>query len=202
MKKTVYILLVFLTVALAYSCSEEQVGQTPTDKVAPGPVKNPVAESIPGGATITYDLPGDADLLYVKAVWTVNGVEKNTSASFNSKTLTIKGFGTTDPQTVLLYSVDRSQNMSAPVSITITPDTPPVRSIFESISTLAAFGGFQITWQNEAKEDISIVIQGKDEKGEMNEIEVIYSNSKDGKYMVRNLPAVENEFTLSVRDRW
>jgi hypothetical protein len=202
MKKIVYILLVFLMAALAYSCSEEQVGQTPTDKVAPGQVKNPVTESIPGGAKITYDLPNDADLLYVKAVWTVNGVEKNTSASLNSKTLTIKGFGSTDPQTVLLYSVDRSQNMSDPVSVTIVPDTPPVRSILESISMINAFGGIQLSWKNETKEEVSIAVQKKDDKGELNEIDVIYSNSQDGKYNVRNQPAEENEFAVFVRDRW
>ncbi|GHT38946.1 hypothetical protein AGMMS49965_03690 [Bacteroidia bacterium] len=202
MKKIIYILFVFLSVALVYSCSEEQVGQPATSGVVPGQVRNPVAESIPGGAKITYDLPGDEDLLYVKAVWTVNGVEKNTSASLNSKTLVIKGFGSTDPQTVLLYSVSRSKNVSAPVSVPITPGTPPVRSISETIFMKAAFGGLLITWQNEAKEEISIVVQEKDDEGEMKEIDVIYSNTSDGNYTVRNRPAEEREFAVFVRDRW
>jgi hypothetical protein len=202
MKKTIYILWVFLTVALAYSCSEEQIGQTPTDGVAPGQVRNPVVESIPGGAKITYELPTDEDLLYVQAVWTVNGVEKNATASLHNRTLEIKGFGTTDPQTVKLYSVDRSGNRSAPLSVNITPGTPPVDLIVESIHTHSDWGGFLITWENIAKEDVSIVVTVTDSVGNKKEVDVIYSNSAQESYNVRNLPPVEQEFSIQVRDRW
>ncbi|GHT38263.1 hypothetical protein AGMMS49965_01090 [Bacteroidia bacterium] len=202
MKKVIYILFVFLTAALGYGCTEEFVGQPAVDKVAPGQVKNPVAESIPGGAKITYELPDDADLLYVKAVWTINGVEKNATASLHYRSLEIKGFGNTDPQTVALYSVDRSENLSNPVSVSIIPGPPPVTSILESLSMVNAFGGIQLTWKNETKDDISIIVQGKNSIGELTEIEVIYTNSTDGKYVVRNLPAVKREFAVYVRDRW
>lgn len=110
-----YITLTALTACLALSmnsCEKDAVGQTPTDNIAPGKVTNVQIQSIPGGARITYDLPTDPDLLYVKAIWIVNGVEKNNTASLNSRTLDVKGFGSTDPQTVRLYSVDRSQNLS------------------------------------------------------------------------------------------
>jgi hypothetical protein len=202
MKKIIYILFVFLTAALAYSCSEEQVGQTPTDSVAPGPIKNPVAAGIPGGAIITYELPDDDDLLYVKAVYTINGVERNTSASLNYKILEIKGFGNTDPQTIFLYCVDRSQNMSAPVVVTITPETPPLISIAESLDFDVIFGGFRMKWKNETRADVSIVVTTKGEDGEEQEVDVIYSNAADGGYNVRNLPSIEQEFSAYVVDRW
>jgi hypothetical protein len=202
MKKTVYILVASLLIAVAYSCSEEFVGQTPTDNIAPGKITGPKWESLPGGAKITYELPTDDDLLYVKAVYTVNGKEKNTSASLHSKSLEIKGFGSTDTQTVRLYSVDRSGNVSEPVPVEIIPDTPPVKTIFESLEMVAAFGGIQITWKNETKANIAIYVQVKADDGEWVEADVIYSNIIDGKYNVRGMEAVEREFNIYIRDRW
>jgi hypothetical protein len=202
MKKIVYILFAFLLTAIMYSCKEEFVGQTPTNSVAPGKVINPQWVSLPGGAKITYDLPTDDDLLYVKAVYTLNGKEKNTSASLHNKTLEVQGFGTTDPQVIQLYCVDRSENYSEPVSIEIVPGTPPVRTIFESLTMEAAFGGIQLIWQNINKADIAIYVQVKGDDGEWNEVDVVYTNVADGKYNVRGMDAVEKEFNVYIRDRW
>jgi hypothetical protein len=185
-----------------YSCEEEFVGQTPTDSVAPGKVINPQWESLPGGAKITYDLPADDDLLYVKAVYTVNGKEKNTSASLHNKLLEVKGFGTTDSQVIRLYCVDRSGNSSEPVAVEIVPDTPPVRTILESLAMEEAFGGIQLTWKNETGADIAIYVQVKGDDGEWSEVDVIYTGIVDGKYNVRGMAAEQRDFNVYIRDRW
>jgi hypothetical protein len=202
MKKVIYILFVFLTAALVYSCSEEQVGQTPTDSVAPGPVRNPVAVSLPGGVALTYDLPDDPDLLYVKAVYTINGKEKNTSATLFDKSLEIRGFGTTDPQIIKLYAVDRSENMSEPCSIEIVPDTPPIIPISESMILTETFGGVYLKWKNETQASVSIHILVQSEDGDWVEVDVAYSNLVDGNYSVRGMEAEERVFSVYVQDRW
>jgi len=194
-------LTVCFTVSL-YSCEEEVVGQTPTDSKAPGKVTNVQATSIPGGARITYDLPSDPDLLYVKAVWIVNGVEKNNTASLNTRVLEVKGFGSTDPQTVKLYSVDRSKNVSEPTEVSITPSTPPVDLIYTSLKMQEAFGGILFKWDNIAEEDVTLVIEGKTPEGEWEELDVVYSNIAEGSYNLRNQPAEQREFSVIVRDRW
>jgi hypothetical protein len=194
-------LTVCMTV-LMNSCEKDVIGQTPTDKTAPGKVTNVQAMSIPGGARITYDLPTDPDLLYVKAVWIVNNVEKNNTASLNSRTLDIKGFGSTDPQTVRLYSVDRSQNISEPAEVAITPATPPVDLIYSSMEMQEAFGGVLFRWENVAEEDVTLVIEGKTTDGEWEELDVVYSNIPEGSYTLRNQPSEQREFSVTVRDRW
>jgi hypothetical protein len=201
MKKVLYIITAIMLVGMT-GCKEDFVGQPPTDKQAPAPVKNPVAESIPGGAKITYELPNDADLLCVKAIYAINGVERNTSASLSSNVLEIRGFGTTESQTVSLYSIDRSGNMSTPVLVPITPGIPPILPIIESVQMREAFGGIQLTWRNESKADVAIYVLGMGKDGEMEEIDIIFSNSIDGKYNVRGQEAVERQFGVYVRDRW
>ncbi|MDR1896084.1 MAG: DUF4959 domain-containing protein [Prevotellaceae bacterium] len=203
--RTVMAAVALAILCATVSCKEDTIGQTPSDSTPPAKVKNVRAVSIPGGAQITYDLPDDPDMLYVKAVWTVNGVEKNNTASLNTRTLEIKGFGSTDPQEILLYSVDRSQNVSEPESVTITPDTPPVTTIFESIEVTPAFGGIRITWSNPTGEDLTITVTANDTlsaEGEMKEVDVVYTSLRDGVYSVRGLEPKKRVFGVMVRDRW
>ena len=56
MKRLLYIVTTFLLVVLFNGCKEEFVGQPATDNVAPGSIRNPRVENLPGGAEITYDL--------------------------------------------------------------------------------------------------------------------------------------------------
>ncbi|MDR3140771.1 MAG: DUF4959 domain-containing protein [Tannerellaceae bacterium] len=202
MKNILFILVIILFVGFITGCKDDFVGQPPTDSQAPAPVRNPVAVSIPGGAKITYELPDNNDLLYVKAVYVINGTERNTSASFSSKVLEIKGFGTTESQTVSLYSVDRSGNMSEPVKVSITPGTSPIRIISESIRMKETFGGIQITWENASKENVALYIVEMGKDGDMDELDIAFSNAENGKYSVRGLGSIERVFGVYVRDRW
>ena len=58
-----------ISLALFIACNEEPVGQTPLDNIAPGKVSDINVTNIPGGAYLTYKLPDDEDLLYVKAIY-------------------------------------------------------------------------------------------------------------------------------------
>jgi len=202
MKKLIFLVSALLFCAVFYSCEEEYVGQPGTDSVAPGPVKNPVAESLPGGARISYELPNDKDLLYVKAIYTVNGVAKNATSTLYTKSLEILGYGTTDEQDVTLYAVDRSGNQSSPVSIKIRPGTPPVKLIRESMQMERGFGGVQLTWRNETKADIVVYILAADSTNKLDVADVVYTNSVDEKYSLRGFDTTERVFGVYIRDRW
>jgi hypothetical protein len=201
MKKIVFFACLLLAASI-YGCKDDVVGQPPTDSVAPAPITNPHAESLPGGAKISYDLPDDDDFLYVKAVYFINGVEKKTTATLYSKSLEVRGFGTTDPQTILLYSVDRSKNHSAPVEVTIHPDTAPVQLILQSMSMQRDFGGVLLTWKNEHKADVVIYVLAADSTGEVGIAEEVYTSSADGKFNLRGFDSTERVFGVQIRDRW
>lgn len=200
MKQLFYILIA--CAVLLSACKQEYVGQPGTDSVPPGKIENPKVENIPGGAKITYDLPDDNDLLYVNAVYQINGKEMNTSSSMYNKELKVEGFGNTDEQKIKLYCVDRSNNISEPVEVAIHPTTPPVQLVYESLKVKEAFGGVQVEWKNETEADIAIYLIAADSIGDFNVADVVYTSTAEGKYSLRGFNDEERVFGVYIRDRW
>ena len=188
--------------ATLYSCSEEPVGQTPTDSTPPGKITNPKVENLPGGARISYTLPPDDDLLYVKAVYYINGVEKSATATLYNHSVEVMGYGSTNEQTVRLYCVDRSENYSEPVEVKIQPATPPVMLIQESMTMNAGFGGVQILWENKYKVDVVIYLIAADSIGDLTVVDEVYTSAVEGKFNLRGFDDTERLFGAFVRDRW
>lgn len=202
MKGMKYIIFIGVILFCLNSCKEETVGQPSINSNQPDAISNPVVENIPGGAIITYDLPQENYLLGVKAVYVLNGEEKYTNASMYTNKVKIEGYGSTDIQTVKLYTVDRSLNESEPVSVNIQPLTPPISTIFESIVMDKSFGGVYLKWENKNEADIAIYVMAEDSIGDMKVAEVIYSSAKEGSYGIRGFDTEEREFATYVRDRW
>jgi len=184
------------------SCTEEPVGQTPTDSTPPGKIINPTVENLPGGAKISYTLPNDKDMLYVKAVYTVNGIERTDAASLYANSVQVMGFGTTDEQTVLLYCSDRSGNQSEPVEVKIHPTTPPVQLIRESLQMADDWGGIKVEWENKYNAPVAIYILATDSVGDLYTADVAYSSLTAGKYSVRGFDSIPQRFGVFVRDRY
>ncbi|MDR1666875.1 MAG: DUF5126 domain-containing protein [Bacteroidales bacterium] len=201
-KYLLFTMTLLLIAALTQACKEEPVGQIPTDSEAPGAIVSYNAESLPGGAAINYVLPDDDDLLYVKAVYAINGVEKTATSSIYSDTLKVFGFGTTAEQSVLLYCVDRSGNHSLPVEAKFTPGTPPVQTVFESLTMNAAFGGVQIQWDNPDRAEVAIFLIAADSLGTLEEADVVYTAAATGKFNLRGFDDSPRMFGAYVRDRW
>ena len=196
------LIFAFICAITWYGCNEAPIGQTPTDSTAPGQVRNYSFESLPGGARITYELPGDEDLLCVKAVYHINGIEKNVVSTLYNKSLEIEGFGTTEEQSVTLYCVDRSGNHSEPTAIRITPGTPPVTLIRESMTIDRGFGGIQLNWKNEAQANVAIYFVAADSIGDLSVADILYTSVPDGKFNLRGFDDSERLFGVYVRDRW
>ncbi|WP_226995371.1 DUF4959 domain-containing protein, partial [Candidatus Symbiothrix dinenymphae] len=183
-------------------CKEEVIGQWPVDGTPPGKVDNVVVkQAIPGGAVLSYTLPDDDDLLYIKAVYLRNdSTPSETIASVYCDSVTIEGFGNTSAREVKLYAVDRSRNESEPVSISVTPLEPPVVSIGSTLNLINDFGGFQVNWTNPARAEIGIFMEQKDSLGDYQPMEPIYSKLVDGTGSVRGLDTVTYEVRTYVKD--
>jgi hypothetical protein len=189
--------------ALMQACEEDPIGQQPEDGVAPGEVIPLTTKGIPGGAVIYYQLPDDKDLLYVKAVYTLqDGVERDVRASLYTDSLEILGFGDTSPREVQLIAVDRSRNESQPVPVSITPLTPPVVAIGESLRMVEDFGGLHAYWDNPLKAKISVPILIKDQNDDYVPLETFYSERVTGEGTVRGMDTIPVEVAVYVQDRW
>ena len=195
-------LYVISIVMLLYACKEETVGMQPMDSVPPGPVSEVTWYSIPGGAVFRYMLPDDEDLLYVKAVYHLNGIETESKASVFADSLVIVGFGDTDEHQISLIAVDRSRNESTPYFETITPGLPDVLSIDNSLYLIADFGGVHAYWKNPNKAEISVNILYKDHNDEYVPLQAFYSSGINGDGVVRGMDTISTNFAVYVQDKW
>jgi len=199
MKK--YIISIAFLIFFVYSCTEEPIGQYPVDDISPQMISNPVVSNFKGGATIKYDLPGDKDLLCIKAIYTLpTGEKKEKLASAYINELTIEGFAKAAKTTVSLIAVDKSKNESDPVYIDIEPLDSPIFDIYNSLSVIASFGGLKLTWENPEKKDIVIGVIAKNEEGTYVQVENFYTSVSDGTGAVRGLESKETEFGVYIRD--
>jgi len=141
MKSKYFNILIIYVIGLLYACQEESIGQQPVDSNPPNPVTNVTVRNISGGAIIHYTLPDDEDLLYVKALYYLkDSIEIDTRASVYVDSLVVVGFGDMKERQVRLMAVDRSQNESSAVTVSISPLSPDVLNIGESLNLIQDFG--------------------------------------------------------------
>jgi hypothetical protein len=205
MKKLLYYILVLASAASWHSCKEKE-GSNYLDDNAPAPqqVSEIQVSSTPGGAMITYKLPKDKNLSYVKAVYEIQpGVFREAKASFYSDTLGLVGFGDTLRHKVAIYSVGRNEKASAPLSVEVSPLTPPVKSVFETLTLESTFGGVNVTFKNTFQADLAIVVMvDTTGQGIWSPVTTHYTSALNGDFSARGMPSKERRFAVYLRDRW
>jgi len=170
----------------------------------PSPVFEPVVENLPGKARITYSLPGDNDLLYIKAVYNLtNGREAEVKASYFNNSLMVEGFADTLEHEVKLYAVNRAEQESEPVTVVVKPKKAPVWDVYETLDVKASFGGIQVKAINPNREDVAILIMEQNEYGEwVADPNSIYTSTDTIDYALRGMDTLKHEFAFTIRDRW
>ena len=203
MKKIVGIINMLCIAILLYSCAEESVGQTPVDNMPPQNVTGVQVQNTPGGALLTYTLPDDEDLLYVKATFILNnGQRSEVKSSVYTNILELQGFGDTNERLVTLVSVDRSQNESEPLEVKVQPLEAPIFGVQKELKLEAAFGGINVTYNNPTESNIVINIAVMNEKNEYVSLEKIYTKAKNGVRKIRGMAAEDTKLRYYVSDRW
>jgi hypothetical protein len=161
------------------------------------------AESLPGGGKITYKVPdSDNDISYVKAEYIYKEEKRIERSSIYCDSLKIEGLNSMEPVSVNLYVVDHSQNVSAPVNISFTPDTPPIETIFNSVNLTADFGGMKVSWTNETATEIGLTIFVEDSLGIMQETDTRFSRDVQGELVFRGYEAKEIRLAIRITDKW
>mgnify|MGYP000853792124 CR=1 FL=1 len=201
MKKYILILLVS-QIFMLLSCEEYERNPFNND-VAPAQVYNIQTESLPGGAKISYTIPDDENLLYVKAVYTLaDGTVKETKSSFYKNYMVLEGFADTIEYTANIYSVSRGEKVSEPTAVTFKPQKSPIFLAFETLAVKASFGGISVTFDNPFEADLRFSILTKDNTGEVIPADAYYTKRKNGRFAVRGYDPEERWFGISISDRW
>lgn len=184
-------------------CKEELLSPLPNNGGAtPPPITKPDVINLPGVAKITYTVPADPNLLYVEAVWTHKGTQRNAKSSYYADTLTLDGFGDTSACDVKIYTVSTGEKKSEPVSVTVRPLIPPVETVFKSLTVKPDFGGINVGFYNETGANMVITVLVRDSTGEFVKDDAFYTNLVRDSFSVRGHDAVPTEFAVFVRDRW
>ena len=68
MKKIITYCIIFLLPAFLSACADDKTGPMENNTTQPGEVSNVLVENMAGKVAISYTLPKDQDLLYVKGV--------------------------------------------------------------------------------------------------------------------------------------
>src|SRR5690606_34419669 len=82
------------------------------------------------------------------------------------------------------------------------PLKAPIHFMFESIEVDSDFGGVNIKFHNEAKQEYTIYTLVKDSLDEWGIYDRTYTSMEDINYSVHGLPSKETEFAFFVRDEW
>ncbi|NJN25720.1 MAG: DUF5126 domain-containing protein [Cyclobacteriaceae bacterium] len=198
--------IIYLITLLAFAgCNMPTDWSDPTNSIPPGSVTNVEVENTNGGAILTFVQPEDEDLLGVKAYYKyIEGGEVRTKfTSAYSDTIMIEGFPDVKTRTVKLVAIDKSMNESVPVEINITPLTPPVQLIRNTLTISETFGGVYAKWINEFNTNVVVTLFVEDSvNNELEIYEAYYSSSTEGSYAFRGFKNVERRFVLEIRDRW
>jgi F5/8 type C domain. len=203
MKPLNILLAVVLGFATMAGCQQDRLEPTRNDGIPPGKVIHAEAEPGHGVVTITYTPPTDRDLLYVKAVYrTKKGEVRETKATFYTNKITVTGFADTSFYDVDLYAVDEGENLSEPYTIRVKPLKPPYLIVRDSIKAIADFGGLNVSFVNELKENIAIITLGNDSLGNFVPVNTFYTNVERGNFSTRGFPAEPTTFGICIRDRW
>jgi hypothetical protein len=206
MKPGIYKLLLWILALAAGigACKKmDDLGPLENNGTPPAPVSNGKVENLKGEARITYTLPGDEDLLYVKAVYEIRpGVKREAKASFYTNNLLVDGFKDTSVTEVSLYAVNRSEVASEPYKVTVKPLMPAYLSSFDSLKVAATFGGINIQTANPDAKPLSIIVLLKDQHGQWSQYGAVYSSLKAINQSLRGMDTTKKSFAFYIRDQF
>ncbi|MDR3245302.1 MAG: DUF4959 domain-containing protein [Prevotellaceae bacterium] len=197
--KSAYFILIAL---LVMACTEDKIGQQPTDSLPPSPLKEAEAIGISGGALVTYVLPdNDTDISYVRGEYVIDGETRIIRSSVYKDYFFVEGLETNVTVDINLYVVDHSENKSTPLKKTFTTLEAPYASIANSIEISPSIGGIVLRWDNpERLSTIGVVLLKYDTLTKKMKEHAVTFEPKGAVFYA--FPFIEQTFGAYVIDKW
>ena len=195
MKTSKILSILLISVVILFGCKDDEN----QDSTPPGSLT--IENIIPtnGGGIISYQLPDDSDILFVRAEYTNSlGVDVYRVSSSHNNSIEIDGLNQNTAITVRLFVVDENENISQSVEVEFIPLPSFIFLVQESITITPDLGGVKLEWENAAEKTVYVhlhIVSGGDE-----EIRILSSNSLTESIFVRGLESVEMTFLTKVED--
>jgi len=202
--KTVHYLLAMVVIMMTCACAEKELKPIHGSKGKPGKVEIIEQEAIPGGVVVVYRIPESEDILSVVAKYTLsNGKNFESEASYFENSLTIAGFNDhTKEYTAQLFTVNRAQQRSDPVTVTFRPEESALSKTARSMKITADWGGPRFAWKNKDKEPLIFEFFAPDEEGNFRIMRVLGSTLDTTTYVLRGFEPKPQRFACVIRDYW
>ncbi|GAB3417614.1 DUF4959 domain-containing protein [Niabella aquatica] len=202
--KVIYACALCLCLLITEACKKDILGPLEGNDTPPGQVSNVTVENKAGKVKLTYTLPKDQDLLYIKAVYDIRpGVSREVKSSYYTNTMELDGFGDMEEREVKIYSYNRSETASDPVLVKVKPLENPIWSVYRSLKILPDFAGVRFTAQNPEKANVALEIVRKDSLGKWAPfLPFIYTSQLMISQTTRGLDTLKQEFGVTVRDKF
>ncbi len=158
-----------------------------------------------GKSIVYYTIPSDADLLFVKAVYTMsNGEQNEVVATVYEDSLVINGFADTREHKVQLYSINGSGALSLPEEVVVQPKESPIVGILKSLQLKDYFGGFKLHTENPMKAPVGIMVLRENQEGvfEIDNDNSFYTLKDSISSTVKGLKDSTYNFGFFVEDQW
>ncbi len=204
MKKISFIIALGLFVFFFFSCYEELDTKTTMGDWNSGPITEYTVTPINGGATITYTIPNDPDIMYVMAEYERNGKFFTDKSSIFKNELTLEGFHKQNLVKAKIYKVNRDNQKSAPVSIEFEPLESIVSMAQKTFELMPGFGGIIANWDNPLMSElgVSVLVEDSTDNAKLILKDVYYSAMEKDAHSFRGFPAKETAFAFYIEDKW
>ena len=195
MKARNFLSLFLITFLVLLGCNENEN----QDSTPPGSLTIESVTPTNGGGILTYSLPNDSDILFVRAEYTNSlGNDVYRVSSLHNNSIEIDGLNQNTPISIRLFVIDENENISEPTYVEFTPLPSFIYLVQESISISPTLGGVNIQWENIAEKTVyvhlHIVNTGEEE------IRILSSDKEFENISVRGLESVEMTFLTKVED--
>ena len=195
MKISKILSILFISLVILFGCKDDENG----DSTPPGSLSVEDITPTNGGGIISYLLPDDSDVLFVRAEYTNSlGVDVYRVSSSHNNYIEIDGLNQNTPVQVRLFVVDENENLSQPVEVEFTPLPSFIYLVQESISITPDLGGVKLEWENVSEKTVYVHLHIVSDDNE--EIRILSSNSSSENIFVRGLESVEMTFLTKVED--
>lgn len=188
--------MIFLVISLFLTaCEKDTLDNTPP----PTAVNNLTYIPTNGGAIISYNLPEDSSILFVKAVYvnSQNNEVFKVASTYNRK-IEIDGFNDESTHKVKLYSVGKNKKESEPVEIDIIPLKSFIYLVRDDIKIKEIFGGVSLTWKNISEKTVFVYVDYYD--GLETKQRIFSSSRLDEIIQMRGLENKEYQISVTVED--
>lgn len=204
MKKSTYIISSIL-LFLLLGCKESvRIDLVDDSRPAPVALEEVTVKPILGGAVLRYQIPNDKDLLCIKAVYEIRpGHIYEAKSSVYVDSLVLKGFSTSETTQVKIYSVGKNGKESKPLLVEVTPGTPIVDDVANSLFVRSAIGGVKLSYKNPSGEDLIYdLIQENTETNRWEAVRRFYSGLKGGEFTQRGMESKATNIGVVITDHW